>query len=566
MPRSRGAIAPKGLQKRGRPPLALPSPAPVVGITADDLARWKADPVSFIEEVLRDPETGEPFVLYAAQKRFLRHALTPTTDGRLPYVELVFAAGKKSGKTATAAMFLLTVIVVLAGPFGEGYCVANDLEQAASRVFQACARIVAASPLLRGSAKVTATRIEFPSTGSTITALASDYASAAGANPSIVCFDELWAYTSERSRRLWDEMVGGVPTRKVSVRLTTTYAGFSGGESQLLEDLYKRGLRGRRVAPDLYRQKGLLMYWTHRPPAPWQTKAWVEQMQAVLRRNAFLRVIECRFVTSESTFVEEEWWRACEHDDIRPVIADKALAVWCGLDASVKRDATAVVCCTFDAEERRVRLVFHRIFQPSPREPLNFEATVERTMLELRDRYEVREVLFDPWQMQAVSQRLAAVGLPMREFPQSVPNLTEASTNLYELVKGGNLAVYRDDALRKSVMSAVAVETARGMKLSKRRTSEKIDAVVALSLAALGATKGGPEAGSFYVASANLAPHPTRVVLRSDVAVEDEVAGYRQEQAAWEREARRRELGADGGPWDSFSSPYGSGRGRWEEW
>src|SRR5262245_33131965 len=46
-------------------------------------------------------------------------------------------------------------------------------------------------------------------------------------------FDELWAYTSEGARRLWDEMVP-VPTRKVSGRLTVTYAGFE-GESVLLE-------------------------------------------------------------------------------------------------------------------------------------------------------------------------------------------------------------------------------------------------------------------------------------------------------------------------------------------
>jgi phage terminase large subunit-like protein len=43
--------------------------------------------------------------------------------------------------------------------------------------------------------------------GSTITAIASDYAGAAGAHPVISVFDELWGYTSERSRRLWDEMI-----------------------------------------------------------------------------------------------------------------------------------------------------------------------------------------------------------------------------------------------------------------------------------------------------------------------------------------------------------------------
>ena len=52
-----------------------------------------------------------------------------------------------------------------------------------------------------------------------------------------------------------------VPTRVPSVRLTTTYAGYS-GESTLPDRLYKRGLRGAEIAPDLRAQSGMLMYWT----------------------------------------------------------------------------------------------------------------------------------------------------------------------------------------------------------------------------------------------------------------------------------------------------------------
>ncbi len=148
---------------------------------------WKRHPIRFITEVLVDPETGLPFELYPAQEEFLREALTPTADGRLLYPELVFAAIKKSGKTATAAMAMLYVIVALGGPYAEGYCAANDFDQAQGRVFQALCRIIEASPLLRSSATITANKITFKSTGATITAIASDYAGAAGANPTITC-------------------------------------------------------------------------------------------------------------------------------------------------------------------------------------------------------------------------------------------------------------------------------------------------------------------------------------------------------------------------------------------
>ncbi len=79
----------------------------------------------------------------------------------------------------------------------------------------------------------------------------------------------------------------------------------------------------------------------------------------------------------------------------------------------------------------------------------------------------------------------------MVEYPQSVPNLTAASTNLYELNKGGNLKVYPDDAMTSSVRRAVAIETTRGWRIAKEKASHKIDVVVALGMAAIGAVQGG---------------------------------------------------------------------------
>lgn len=99
--------------------------------------------------------------------------------------------------------------------------------------------------------------------------------------------------------------------------------------------------------------------------------------------------------------------------------------------------------------------------------------------------------MFDPYQLVAVAQRLTAAGLPMQEFPQTVSNLTEASTNLYELIKGRNLMAYPDADMRLSASRAVALETSRGWRIAKEKQSHKIDVVVALAQAALGAVKGG---------------------------------------------------------------------------
>ena len=93
--------------------------------------------------------------------------------------------------------------------------------------------------------------------------------------------------------------------------------------------------------------------------------------------------------------------------------------------------------------------------------------------------------------MQAVAQRLTASGVPMVEFPQSVSNLTEASTNLYEIIKGRNLVVYEHADMRLSVSRAVALENSRGFKIAQEKASHKIDVVVALAQASLGAVSQG---------------------------------------------------------------------------
>jgi phage terminase large subunit-like protein len=443
---------------------------------------WRSNPISFIELHLCDPETGKPFQLLPAEKDFLAHAFRLDADGRLLYPEQLFSAPKKSGKTGFGALFMLAMLLLFGGHYGEGYALANDYDQAAGRVFQAIKRIVEASPLLKDAARITAEKIVFPTFhDATITALTSSYSSVAGANPVISIFDELWAYTSENSRRLWDEMIPP-PTRKISARLVVTYAGFT-GESQLLEELYKRGLAQPEVAPCLHAGDGLLMLWSHEPVAPWQTPQWLAEMRRSLRPNQYLRMIENRFTAGEDSFVSMEKWDVCVDPNATPVFADKNLPIFIGVDASTKHDSTAIVAVT-PLPDKRVRLVMHRIFQPTPDAPLDFEATIEATLVDLSHRFAVRKVLFDPYQMLAVAQRLQKRGLPIMEFPQSSPNLTIASQNLYELIESHGLVLYPDAAMRLAASRAIAIETARGWRIAKEKQSHKIDVVIALGMAA----------------------------------------------------------------------------------
>jgi phage terminase large subunit-like protein len=449
------------------------------------LSRWRADPISFIDTVLINPETRELFVLHDAERSFLKHAFATGTDGRLLYPEQIFSCPKKSGKTTFAALFVITIVLLFGGAYPEAICAANDREQSIGRVFAEIRRIMECSPMLFAEAKINADKITIA--GATIIAISNNYASAAGSNPVVAVFDELWAYTHERSRRLFDELVPP-PTRKIACRLIVTYAGFE-GESNLLQELYQRGLAQEEIAPNLYAGNGILMFWSHDPIAPWQTQAWIETMRLSLPPSQFLRMIENRFVTSESTFIDMATWDRCIDDRLGHTISDRDLSVWVGLDASIKHDSTAIVAVTWDQKAQQVRLVTHRIFQPTPEEPLDFEATIMSTLADLNKRFWVQKVSYDPFQLVAVAQRLSRDGLKMDEFPQTPANLTAASQNLFAIIKGRNLVVYPDADIRRAISRAIAIETPRGWRISKEKQAHKIDVVVALAMAAYAAVQ-----------------------------------------------------------------------------
>ena len=457
-------------------------------LTDDVLEQWRADPGAFIESQLVNPETAKPFVLLDAEKDFLRHALRLTPEGRLLYHELLFGAPKKSGKTGFAALLLITILLLFGGRYAEGYVAANDLEQAQARVFEAVRRIIEASPMLKREVKITQDKITFLATGSTITCLTGNYASAAGGHPTISVLDEAWAYTSERSRRLYDELVP-TPTKQISCRLIVTYAGFE-GEGQMLHQLYQRGMAQPEIAPDLHAGDGLLCFWTHKPVAPWQTVEWMEECRRSLRPNQYLRMIENRFVSSESNFIELSAWDRCVNKSIGAVPTDRSLPVYIGVDASHKHDSTAIVATHYDKKTQQVRLVWHRIFQPSPEQPLDFEQTIERTLHDLHKRFLVRGIWYDPWQMQASAQRLIKARLRLEELPQTPNNLTSISQNLYDLIQSQSLVLYADADMRTAAARTVAIEMPRGWRIGKDKQTHKIDVIVALAMSAWAAVQG----------------------------------------------------------------------------
>ncbi len=82
---------------------------------------------------------------------------------------------------------------------------------------------------------------------------------------------------------------------------------------------------------------------------------------------------------------------------------------------------------------------------------------------------------------------LQRAGLPVREFPQTEGNTTRMGETLYSLLRSRRLVLYPDADLRQQAMNTVGVEGTRGVRIAKASASRKVDAIVSLSMACLGA-------------------------------------------------------------------------------
>jgi phage terminase large subunit-like protein len=342
-------------------------------------------------------------------------------------------------------------------------------------------------------------------TGTTIRAIASEYAGAAGSNHGLTLWDEIWAGTTESYRRLWDELTP-VPTRLNSIRLVFSYAGFE-GESRTLRDLYLAGVdsaehpegRGERIDAEvpIYRSRegaglNLVTYWSHDCRQPWQTPAWLERQRqdhiSKGRTATWLRLFENRWVSGESSFITAALWDAIVNPDLVPLAPTKSGApLWVGVDIGIKNDTTGIVAVQpiLNAPEGtpRTRLALHKIWKPIPGTPVD-HADIEAYLRYLHRNYRLQRIAVDPHQALDLIVRLKKAGLPIEEYPQTSGTVDAMGQTLITAIQARDLVVYPDAELRQQALNTVAVEKPSGMmRMDKAKSNRKIDAIIALALA-----------------------------------------------------------------------------------
>jgi hypothetical protein len=484
--------------------------------------------VEWIEANVFDPSTvnlatwdyqqGRLLRLEDYQQRLLRAVLTPRPDGRFPYRTVVISQVKKSGKTTLASAVGAWWASEVDAP-NLILCAANDHEQASGRIFSGMAptiyRLAGEFPVSKTGVPEVRLR-----NGTVIKAIPNSYAGESGANYGLTMWSELWSYTSERSRRLYDELIP-VLTRKNSMRWVETYAGFE-DESDILLELFLKVFkdtsetaltdRARPVAgleditttdgvgderPTCFElpEEGLFMFWDHERRMPWQqgeaSDEYYAQQRADLRDSAYVRLHENRWQKSASAFIPEQWWT---RSVIEIIPARQRMAF--ALDASQRHDTTALVGMM--KEGGRYRTGYVKAWNPRGKD-IDLEETAAAELIGLHQRGLIDgPVWYDPFQLHQVAMNLRKLGIACEEFPQGDERL-RADTHLWQLYKDGLIDNPNDQTLAAHIRSAKAKESeGERLRLVKGSlsASNKIDLAVAQSMAAWKCSVKPPCAGT----------------------------------------------------------------------
>lgn len=464
-------------------------------LTHDKLSLYARDIVAWSESEAGYyiPETGNPITLADHHARILRYLFTADSSGVFPHNVIIWSEPKKSLKTTVAALVHLWFGMTQEVP-GEQYIIGNDFEGARARVFRYLTRSASLNPYLRADPNVA--EWELPN-GTLIKAIASDYRGEAGANHTLVSIDEPWGILYESARRLIEEFSPS-PARRNSVQLYTGYAGWL-GESGFWRNHYERGMSGE-VVPELAdidngkgesackRVGNLFFFWSHIPRLAWHTESYLADRRDQLRANTYRRLFLNEWTSNESAFVTAGQWDSCRDVDLRPLAPEDKRPLIIACDAATSGDTAALCAVTYNKERDRVEVVHTRVWKPERSElrqgkpTIDLAETLGAEVDRLCSTYNVRAITADPYQLHSLLIAWEKSHRRVIEFNQGGKRV-EADQSLYTAITSQSIAHHGDPTLTEHVLNAVAVETSRGFRLAKEKTSMKIDAAVALSMA-----------------------------------------------------------------------------------
>ncbi|MBI5763649.1 MAG: terminase [Planctomycetes bacterium] len=400
-------------------------------------------------------------------------------------------------------------------PAAQVYCAAADREQA-RLVFNAAKSMVLAELELGRRSRIYTNAIVVSATHNVLKVISAEAYSKHGVNAHGVIIDELHA---QPDRELVDVLITSTGARRQPLIIYITTADFD--RESICNEKYDYACKVRdgvihdpAFLPVIY-EAGRDDDWTD--PEVWRKanpnlgiSVSEEYLQRECRRaqetpsyeNTFKRLHLNMRTQQDVRWLTLESWDVCGQEDI-DLSALEGKECFAGLDLSTTTDVSALVL-VFPGEDGQITIV-PRFWVPADNAPLRerrdrvpystwarqgfIETTpgnvidydhIRKTINELKEHFDIQEIAIDRWNATQLATQLQGDGFEMVAFGQGFKDMTAPTKEFEKLVVSHKLRHGGHPVLRW-MASNVAVETdaAGNLKPSKKKSTERIDGIVA---------------------------------------------------------------------------------------
>ena len=502
----------------------------------------KADrAVTFIENLChtKGKWAGTPFWLLPWQEQLIRDIFgIVKPDGNRQFRTAFVEICKKVGKSELAAAVALYLLYADNEPSAEVYGAAADRQQA-SIVFDVAKQMVEMSPALMKRSKLMGAtkRIVNYSNAGYYQVLSAEVGGKHGFSVSGLVFDEIH---TQPNRQLYDVLTkGSSDARQNPLHFIITTAG--NDRHSIAYELHTKAvdiLEGSRVDPTFYP-----VVYGLKDDEDWEDEAnWykvnpslgytvdIERLRDAYREakqnpadEITFKWLRCNmWVSSTVAWIPDAiYMRGNEPIDMDALAGRDCYA---GLDLSSTGDITALVLIfpPRDEEEKYVLLPYFWI--PEETIPRRVKANsvpydiwekqgyimstegnvihydfIEKFIMDLSEKYHILEIAVDRWNATQMIQNLEGEGFTIVPFGQGFSSMSAPTKEFYRLLMEGRI-IHGGNPVLRWMAGNVVIDTdpAGNIKVTKAKSKEKIDGIVAAIMALDRCIRQEGQSGSVY--------------------------------------------------------------------
>ena len=502
----------------------------------------KADrAVTFIENLChtKGKWSGTRFWLLPWQEQLIRDIFgIVKADGNRQFRTAFVEICKKVGKSELAAAIALYLLYADNEPSAEVYGAAADRQQA-SIVFDVAKQMVEMSPALMKRSKLMAATKRIVNYGNAgyYQVLSAEVGGKHGFSVSGLVFDEIH---TQPNRQLYDVLTkGSADARQNPLHFIITTAG--NDRHSIAFELHTKAvdiLEGRRVDPTFYP-----VVYGLKDDEDWEDEAnWykvnpslgytvdIERLRDAYREAKQNPADEITFkllrmnmwVSSTTAWIPDAiYMRGNEPIDMDALEGRDCYA---GLDLSSTGDITALVLMFPPRDMTEKYIVLPFFWVPEDTIPRRVKANsvpydvwekqghilategnvihydfIEKFIYDLAEKYHILEIAVDRWNATQMIQNLEGEGFTIVPFGQGFSSMSAPTKEFYRLLMEGQI-IHGGHPVLRWMAGNVVIDTdpAGNIKVTKAKSKEKIDGIVAAIMALDRCIRQEGQSGSVY--------------------------------------------------------------------